>query len=63
MEALTKQGYRECRDFAIKLFDMYTINQNMPILYTGQRNIGKNNSIEIEPNVWQLIPKQKVCYT
>ena len=58
MEAFNKQGYRECRDLGIALFKTYTIELQMPIIYTGVTNLFSNNSVEIEPNIYQFFPKE-----
>ena len=57
LEAFNRRGYRDSYKFIKELFIRYTIQDKKPIIYTGLRNIGKNNSIEIEPNVYQLVPK------
>lgn len=58
MEAFNKAGFRECREIGLGLFEEYSINKQMPILYTGKTNLYKNNSYEIEDGVYQFIPKE-----
>jgi len=57
MEAFNKRGNRESRRNILFLYDTYTKDKEMAILYTGKTNIGSSNSIEIKPNVWQFIPR------
>lgn len=56
MEAFSRQGYRECREKILSLYNTYTVKQGMPIIYTGKSNVCYRNSIEIKPNLWQFIP-------
>ena len=57
LEAFNRRGYVNSAKFIRELFIRYTLQDKKPIIYTGLRNIGKNNSIEIEPNVYQLVLK------
>lgn len=39
------------------LYKHYTVNQGMPIYYTGLRNFYTHNSVEVMDNVWIFRPK------
>lgn len=58
LEPFNRKGSAELSKLGAGLFDIYTVKYNMPIIYTGKRNVLGNNSIEIEPEVWQFIPKE-----
>lgn len=57
LEAFKRRGFIDSAKFIRELFIRYTVEENMPIVYTGFNNVLKNNSIEIEPNVYQLMLK------
>ena len=40
-----------------ELYQHYTIEQEMPIFYTGLKNFYKNHSRELAKNVWVFEPK------
>lgn len=58
LEPFNRKGSVELSKLGVGLFDVYTTKYNMPIMYTGKRNVLGNNSIEIEPDVYQFIPKE-----
>lgn len=40
------------------VYEIYTIGKNMPILYTGEKNMYPNASKEIAIDMWQYVPKK-----
>ena len=51
--------HKELASIGKWLFKFYTVERGKPVLYTGNRNDYKNNSIELAPKLWQLLP---TCY-
>jgi len=41
--------------FAKSLYTRYTINKDIPILYSGLKNFYPNHSVEIADSIWKLI--------
>ncbi len=40
------------------VFEIYTVDKGMPILYSGEKNMYPNASKEIANDMWQYVPKQ-----
>ena len=56
---MKKSTHVELAEIGKWLYRFYTEGKGKPVLYTGDRNYYKNNSIELAPKLWQLLP---TCY-
>lgn len=57
LEVFTKKGRVEATKLALELFNEYTTKQQIPIVYTGINNQFKNNSVKLEKDLYQFMPK------
>ena len=57
LEVFTKRGRVEATKLALELFNEYTTKQQIPIVYTGINNQFKNNSVKLEKDLYQFMPK------
>ena len=51
------KALKELVDFAKELYKCYTIDKQIPIIYTGLKNFYPNHSVELAKDVWQLVIK------
>lgn len=54
---MSVRAHKELIKFAKMLYKRYTIDNNLPILYTGLKNFYPNHSVELADKLWQFEPK------
>lgn len=49
------KAHRQMVELGHKLYKTYTLEMELPILYSGKSNFYRHHSVEISPDLWQLV--------